>query len=185
MRAVNARAMVSDLQPVLDGPTLTLRPLAAADWTALFAIADDPAIWAMHPAHDRWREPVFRAFFDEGLASGGSLIVLDRASGAIIGHSRYSFDEAQPGEVEIGWTFLARTYWGGAANAELKALMIAYAYTFADAVILRIGEDNLRSRRACEKIGGVLTDRTQVADATRGGAVHVIYRIAKHERTGT
>ena len=166
------------MQPSLRDGAVTLRPMHADDFDALFAVASDPEIWAIHPAHDRWQEPVFRAFFDAGLASGGALTVTDRASGAVIGHSRYDTDYCLPGEVEIGWTFLSRAHWGGATNRAMKRLMIAHAFeTGFDAVIFRIGESNWRSRRALEKIGGTLTDRTQVADMARAQAVHVIYRI--------
>ena len=45
-------------QPLLAGNGLILRPLAAADWRVLFAVASDPAIWAGHPAPDRWHKAV-------------------------------------------------------------------------------------------------------------------------------
>ena len=116
-----------DRQPVLEGERLLLRPLQPDDWAALFAVASDPEIWAIHPAHDRWQEPVFRAFFDEALENGGALAVIDRASGAIVGPSRWQgHDPADGGSVEIGWTFLARSHWGGAFNPELKRLMLAH-----------------------------------------------------------
>ena len=166
------------MQPELSDDVVALRPMLAGDFDALLAVACDPEIWAIHPAHDRWQEPVFRAFFDEGLASGGALIVEDRASGAVIGHSRYDTDYCLAGEIEIGWTFLSRARWSGATNRAMKRLMIAHAFDAGfEAVIFRIGETNWRSRRALEKIGGALTDRTQVADMARGAAVHVIYRI--------
>ena len=166
------------MQPELSGDAVALRPMRARDFDALFALASDPEIWAIHPAHDRWQKPVFRAFFDEGLASGGALVVEDRTSGAMIGHSRYDTGYCLPGEVEIGWTFLSRAHWGGATNRAIKRLMISHAFESGfDAVIFRIGENNWRSRRALEKIGGALTDRTQVADMARGAELHVIYRI--------
>ena len=74
-----------DRQPVLAGDRLLLRPAHADDWAAVYAVASDPELWAQHPAHDRWQEPVFRAFFDAGLASGGMLVAIDRATGAVIG----------------------------------------------------------------------------------------------------
>ena len=57
-----------DRQPTLKGERLLLRPLEAHNWDALFAVASDPLIWEVHPAHDRWQEPVFRAFFADALA---------------------------------------------------------------------------------------------------------------------
>lgn len=169
--------MTLELQPILVGPTLLLRPLQAADREALYAVASDPLIWALHPAHDRHLRPVFDRLFDESLASGGTLLAVDRASGAVIGSSRYSFDFAEEGEVEIGWTFLARDHWGGAANREMKRLMLRHAFASVGRVMFRVGEHNLRSRRAMEKIGGRLTDRTQPADVAGRKVVHVVYVI--------
>jgi RimJ/RimL family protein N-acetyltransferase len=165
------------LQPTLTSSAVTLRPLAADDWPALYAAASDPLIWAGHPAHDRWQEPVFRAFFHDALASGGALVALDPATGAIIGSSRYDRERTEPGEIEIGWTFLARSHWGGTTNAAMKALMVGHALTMFDRVIFLIGDNNLRSRRAMEKIGGVLTDREYVTDLAGGPVRHVIYAI--------
>jgi RimJ/RimL family protein N-acetyltransferase len=85
-----------------------LRPLRAGDFDALFAVASDPLIWEQHPASARYQPAVFRKFFDDGMASGGALLAIDRADGRVIGSSRYFGYDAAVGEVEIGWTFLAR-----------------------------------------------------------------------------
>lgn len=174
-----------DRQPVLVGERLELRPLAASDWDALFAAASDPAIWALHPAHDRWQEPVFRAFFADALAQGGALAVIDRASGRIIGSSRFQeYISENGGEVEIGWTFLARDLWGSGLNAEMKRLMLAHALKFVERVVFSVGTTNVISRRAMEKIGGHLTARTKLVE--RGGAMieHVVYEITRAQFAG-
>ena len=168
-----------DRQPHLTGELIALRPARPDDWHALFAVASDPLIWAVHPAHDRWQEQVFRAFFDQGLASGGMLVAIDRASGAMIGSSRYDFGRAETGEVEIGWTFLARAYWGGRHNGEMKRLMLDHAFGSVGRAIFVIGESNVRSRRAIERVGGRLTDRTYIAGMAGAPTVHVIYAIDK------
>jgi RimJ/RimL family protein N-acetyltransferase len=147
------------------------------DWAALYAVASDPLIWAVHPAHDRWQEPVFRRFFDDALASGGALVAIDPATNNLIGSSRFDRTRAEPGEIEIGWTFLARRYWGGPTNAALKSLMIGYALTQFDRVIFLVGETNLRSRRAMEKIGGLLTNREHFAENAGTMVRLVIYTI--------
>ena len=170
-----------DRQPRLTGDLVELRPATADDFDALFAVASDPLIWEVHPAHDRWQEPVFRRFFAEGLASGGMLVAVDRATGAVIGSSRYDFERAEPGEVEIGWTFLARSHWGGRYNGEMKRLMLDHAFGSVERVIYLIGDTNIRSRRAIERVGGKLTDRVHRADMAGRTAVHVIYAI---ERSG-
>ena len=166
-----------DRQPTLDGDRLLLRPLEAGDWDALYGVARDPLIWEVHPAHDRWREPVFRAFFADALAGGGALVVIDKASGAIIGSSRWQGHDPAGSIVEIGWTFLARSHWGGPFNRELKAMMLRHAFGWVRTVEFRIGETNGRSRRAMEKIGGVLTDRIDVTTLVGAPVRHVIYEI--------
>lgn len=169
-----------DRQPTLEGERLLLRPLAAADRDALHRVASDPLVWEQHPMHDRWQRPVFDAFFDEALASGGALAVIDRASGGMVGSSRYVFQDQLAGApLEIGWTFLARALWGTGANHELKRLMLAHAFAAVERVVFRIGEDNRRSRIACERIGGVLTDEVERVDHGGREIVHVVYEITR------
>lgn len=174
------------MQPVLEDALVQLRPINEADREALFNVASDPLIWALHPAHDRWKRDVFDPFFAEGLASNGGLVVIDKATGAIIGSSRYDIRVCDECEVEIGWTYLARAYWGGAVNRSIKRLMLGYAFDRGfDAVIFLVGEDNLRSRRALEKVGAVLTDRRQAWPMADTIVNHMIYRIARTEVAAT
>ena len=162
-----------DLQPVLTGELVTLRPLRRDDFDALYGVAADPLIWEQHPASDRWRPEPFRAYFDEGISSGGALLIADRRDGSVIGSSRFhGYDEARS-EVEIGWTFLARSRWGGRWNGEVKRLMLQHAFRFVERVVFLIGAENHRSRRAVEKIGAVEAG-TRRDDQ---GRERVLYRI--------
>lgn len=176
---MTARAEAFDFQPTLRGDLVALRPATPEDFDALYAAASDPEIWALHPARDRWREPVFRAFFDRAFADEGGLVLTERETDAVVGFSRYSMTCAKRGEVEIGWTFLARRCWGGRVNGEMKRLMLAHAFRFVDTVIFQIGVDNLRSRRAVEKLGGHLTDRTEAVSLGGADVPHVIYAIRR------
>jgi len=167
-----------DYQPVLKGELVELRPLNAADYDALYRMASDPAIWEQHPESNRHEEPVFRRFFEDALASGGALVVL--ADGAVIGTSRFHRYDPKLGEVEIGWTFLARSHWGGRYNGEMKRLMCEHAFRYVESVVLRIGPDNLRSQRAAERIGAI-------RDGTRTdgqGRLSYVYRLTAGRRTG-
>ena len=148
-----------DRQPVLEGERLYLRPLTEADWLALWAVASDRELWANHPSHDRWQEPVFRAFFDDAMAKRGALAIVDKASSEVIGSSRFQFGDREPevGALEIGWSFLARTYWGTGYNGEFKRLMLEHAFKHVDRVVFRVGADNIISRKAMANIGGRLT----------------------------
>jgi RimJ/RimL family protein N-acetyltransferase len=125
------------------------------DYRDLFAVAADPLVWEQHPSQDRYQEQVFMNFFREALESGGALIALDRKDGRVIGSSRFhGYDEGKS-EVEIGWTFLARSHWGGIYNGEMKRLMLRHAFRFVDSVVFLVGPQNFRSQRAVEKIGGI------------------------------
>jgi N-acetyltransferase len=147
--------MPFDLQPCLKGDLVELRPLCASDFDDLYAVAADPLIWEQHPNHDRYQEEVFKDFFREALESGGALIALDAKDGRVIGSSRFhGYDQARS-EIEIGWTFLARSHWGSGYNREMKHLMLRHAFRFVNSVIFVIGPHNYRSQRAVEKLGAV------------------------------
>jgi RimJ/RimL family protein N-acetyltransferase len=139
----------------LTGHLLELRPLRPEDYADLFAVAADSLIWEQHPCKDRFQEEVFKAFFREALESGGALLALDSRDARVIGSSRFYGYDAGNREVEIGWTFLARTHWGGAYNREMKRLMLRHAFRFVNSVVFLVGPHNFRSQRAIEKIGGV------------------------------
>jgi N-acetyltransferase len=147
--------MSFDLQPSLKGELLELRPLRAEHFDDLYAVAADPLIWEQHPIKDRYKQEVFTAFFREALESGGALLATDSKDGQVIGSSRFHGYDKEKSEIEIGWTFLARSHWGGIYNNEMKQLMLRHAFRFVSSVIFLIGPQNLRSQRAVEKIGGV------------------------------
>ena len=150
-----------DLQPTLTGKLIALRPLAAADFDALFAAASDPLLWEQHPEPDRYPPEVFQRYFDGAIESGGAFAIIDRTSGRIIGSTRYCNLDPAKREVEIGWTFLQREFWGGRHNGELKSLMLDHALRFVERVVFVVGENNLRSQKALEKIGARFLERSE------------------------
>ncbi|MGI9068577.1 MAG: GNAT family N-acetyltransferase [Pyrinomonadaceae bacterium] len=172
------RGETFELQPHLVGDLLEVRPLRPEDWESLFAVASDQLIWEQHPAQDRYQEEVFKEFFREALESGGALVVIDRKTQKIIGSSRYFGFEPRQQEIEIGWTFLARSHWGGKYNGELKRLMLDHAFRFVESVVFLIGPTNVRSQKAVEKIGGVLIE---AREKTIHGKIveQVVYQIKK------
>jgi RimJ/RimL family protein N-acetyltransferase len=167
--------MPFDLQPILKGGLLHLRPLRAEDFHDLYAAASDPLIWEQHPVKDRYKEEVFKEFFRESMESGGALIAIDSKEDQAVGASRFhGYDEDKSG-IEIGWTFLARSHWGGLYNREMKQLMLRHAFKFVNRVIFLVGPQNLRSQRAMEKIGGVRVGSRPDA----GGRDSFVYEISQ------
>ena len=144
-----------EYQPVLKCELVELRPLREDDYDPLYAIASDPLIWEQHPTSDRHEQEVFRAFFREALNCSGSLVVIDTGTQTVIGSSRFHGYDKDRSEVEIGWTFLGRRYWGGKYNRATKSLMLAHAFRFVRRVVFLVGPSNVRSQRAVEKIGAI------------------------------
>lgn len=168
-----------ELQPHFSGTLVELRPLRREDWDAVFAAASDPLIWEQHPSSDRYKEEVFREFFEGAMDSSGAFAVIDRATGEVIGSTRYCNNVPAESEIEIGYTFLVRSHWGGRCNGEMKRLMLDHAFRFVDNVIFRIGVTNWRSRRAVEKIGGELLRE----DTNNGRVFYVIRKAAAAAHT--
>jgi RimJ/RimL family protein N-acetyltransferase len=166
--------MPFDLQPTLEGKLLSLRPLRPEDFQDLYAVASDPLIWEQHPNNDRHELEVFKEFFKDAIESGGALVAIDPNNGRIIGSSRFHEYQEQESEIEIGFTFLARSHWGGAYNGEMKQLMLRHAFQFVESVVFVIGLENFRSRKAVEKIGAIYAGTKIVR-----GYERVVYRITK------
>jgi RimJ/RimL family protein N-acetyltransferase len=169
--------MTFDYQPVLKGQLVELRPLRAEDFENLYAVAADPLIWEQHPASDRCKRDVFQTFVDDALGSTGALVAIDAQTQRVIGSSRYHGCNEERSEVEIGWTFLARSHWGGRYNGEMKRLMLQHAFQFVENVVFLVALDNIRSQRAVEKIGGVQAGTRP----DKYGNESYVYRITKPE----
>jgi RimJ/RimL family protein N-acetyltransferase len=168
-----------DLQPTLKGELIELRPLTPEDWDDLFAVASDPLIWEQHPESDRYKEGVFKVFFTEALESGGAFVVIDNTTQQIIGSTRFYGYDPEKSEIEIGWTFLARKYWGGRYNAEMKRLLLNHAFKFVENVVFFVGEKNFRSQKAMENIGAARIGLVTRAYGNHPAHLNVKYVIRK------
>src|SRR5438477_7580234 len=170
-----------DLRPILKGELIELRPLTPEDWDDLFAVASDPLIWEQHPESDRYKEDVFKVFFREALESRGAFVVIDTKTQQTIGSTRFYGYDPEKSEIEIGWTFLARKYWGGRYNAEMKQLLLNHAFQFVQNVVFYVGEKNIRSQKAMEKIGAIRKGTAARAYGNHPPALNVKYVIQKRD----
>lgn len=156
--------------PRLQDASLTLRPLMAADFEPLYAVARDPDIWSGHPAKDRYQRPVFEAYFETLLNSGGTLLCSLSAENRVVGCSRYYTAPLDPRGISIGYTFLGREWWGGQINFLMKRLMLAHAFMTVDDVWLHIDPSNIRSQKATAKLGA---KRVSEGPLTLGGKTNI------------
>lgn len=170
---------IFNLQPTLTGSRITVRPIRSEDWDDMFLAASNPEIWTLHPVSNRYTESVFRQFFKDAIESGSALSFVDNQSGVVVGSSRYYGYDSVTHEIEIGWTFLPREYWGGSYNLEVKRLMLEHAFNFVDTVVFWVGDTNWRSQKAMEKIGGVQREETQQRTLSGKPYNHLVYEIQK------
>lgn len=170
-----------NLQPTLENDLIILRPLSENDFEKLYEVAKDPLIWEQHPNRDRYKREVYSEFFKDSTKSKGALIVIDKASDAIIGSTRFKPVNNVENAIEIGWSFLSRNYWGGRYNKSMKKLMIEYAFRFVEDIIFYIGKDNIRSQKAVEKIGGRRITETHSKHLVKVSKTDGTYRINKSD----
>ena len=168
-----------ELQPTLTGDRVTLRPLVIEDFEAVYAAASDPLVWEQHPEPLRYRREVFQKFFDGAMESKGAFAALDVATGRVIGSSRFYDYNPALREVKIGYTFVEREFWGGLYNPEMKKLMLDHAFRFVDRVLFEIGECNVRSQTAIQRIGASLVGSAKLPGLD--GTVHsmLVYCISR------
>jgi RimJ/RimL family protein N-acetyltransferase len=171
-----------DLQPALENDLLILRPLREKDFENLYSVASDPLIWEQHPAKERSRRDGFELFFKEAIASGGAFAVIDKKTGEIIGSTRFHAVKETQNAIEIRWTFLARKYWGGYCNQSMKTLMMDYAFNLVENVIFCVNENNIRSQKAIEKIGGKRTGQVENQPLELRTNAAIAYIIQKNQR---
>jgi RimJ/RimL family protein N-acetyltransferase len=169
--------MAFDLQPSIDNRRVRLEPLTPGDFEALYSVASDPKIWEQHPNKNRYQREVFAVYFQGAIESGGALRVIDNSSGALIGSSRYYDWNESERSVAIGYTFLARSHWGGSTNRALKTLMLDHAFRHVDRVIFHVGAANVRSRKAMEKLGGILIGEMAMSYYGEPSLLNVVYKI--------
>ena len=166
-----------NLQPFLEDDLVTLEPLLNSDFEVLYKIASDPLIWEQHQDNQRYTLEGFTNFFERAMQSRAALKILSKEGKEVIGSSRYKLISQKEGVVEIGWTFIARKYWGGKYNRAIKRLMINHALVHFKKVVFYVNEKNTRSRRAMEKLGGILIDNGQASwtlDKNSDGVTYLI-----------
>ena len=171
--------MSFNLQPTIQNEWVKIEPLIAADFEKLYTVASDPLVWEQHPNKNRYQRIEFENYFKGAIESGGAFLISNSKTGEPIGSTRfYDLNEAE-NSILIGYTFLARSHWGGKYNTALKALMLNYAFQFADTVLFHVGADNTRSQKAMEKLGGVKAGELEVAYFGEPVKKNIIYKIEK------
>jgi N-acetyltransferase len=165
---------------ILEDDIVKIIPLVESDFEKLFLVASDPLIWEQHPTRDRYKKEVFQIYFDGAMSGKTAFLVIDKSTNSIIGSTRYYDYKPENSNIAIGYTFLARGYWGGQYNKLVKKLLLDYAFRFVEEVIFHIGATNIRSQKAMERIGGKKFAEEEVTYAgEKNSNLNFFYKISK------
>lgn len=145
---------------LLKGKKISLVPLAEVHFTDLVRLSQDNRIW-QHYALDgsdaaKLGTSLENAIIERQAGKQYPFVLQSNETGKIIGSTRLLEIQAEHKKLEIGWTWLHPDYWGTGINTESKYLLLTFCFEELQArrVQLKTDENNMRSRKAIEKIGG-------------------------------
>jgi RimJ/RimL family protein N-acetyltransferase len=170
-----------ELQPLLENELIKIQPIKESDFEILYGVASDPLIWEQHPNKNRYKKEVFEVFFKGAIESKGAFLVMDAKTNKTFGSSRYYDYDAVLKTIVIGYTFLARSYWGTTYNRALKNLMLNHAFKFVDSVYFHIGANNVRSQTAIRRLGAKKINEISVAYYGEPEKLNFVYEIKRND----
>jgi len=170
-----------NIQPTLENENVILHPLQDKDFDDLYAVASDPKIWEQHPNKDRCKIEVFKVFFEGAMQSKGAFKIVNKASGHVMGSTRFYDHNQEENSISIGYTFYGRDYWGKGFNHSVKSLMLDYIFQFVSIVHFHIGADNIRSQIAIARLGTTKIDEQEIAYFGEEPKMNYIYCLTKEE----
>lgn len=144
---------------VLEGAVIRLEPMTLEHLDGLAAVGLDEELWRWTwnrvTSVDEMRAYVAAALRDRDHGKSAPLVTVERATGQVIGCTRFMNIELAHGRVEIGSTWLARPWQRTAANTEAKLLMLSQAFEVWDCLRVELKTDalNERSRQAILRLG--------------------------------
>jgi RimJ/RimL family protein N-acetyltransferase len=145
---------------ILTGETVDLIPLEKEHFDELFIAASDKELWKFFPSDCSVRETFDKSYSaainDRGKGTCYPFVVYHKESGKLIGATRFLDIVSADKKLEIGFTWLGKQYWGTGINFECKLLLLTHCFTILKAkrIQIKTDENNIRSRKAIEKIGG-------------------------------
>lgn len=155
--AISSEMIVESV--TLAGEHVQLEPMLEAHHAALAEVGLDEDLWKWIPVPVRTAEEM-KAYVDAALAEqarGASLpfTIVERATGNVIGSTRYANIERIHRRVEIGWTWVARPWQRTAVNTECKYMLLKHAFETLGCIRVELKTDSLneRSRAAILRIG--------------------------------
>ena len=144
----------------LTGKIVELVSLERKHFPELLTLAKDRKIWEYYPYDGsdpvRLQDILDTALVERENGTQFPFVIFHKADNKIIGSMRFMDVKVTHKKLEIGTTWLHPEYWGTKVNLECKLLLLTFCFETLQAqrVQLRTDENNIRSRKAIEKIGG-------------------------------
>lgn len=170
---------------ILEGTHVELIPLEKEHFEELYAAAADKDLWTLIPT-DGSDKAIFYKNYKLALSERDNgnqypFVIRHKETQKLIGSTRFFEIYPSDKKLEIGWTWITKEFWGSSVNLECKLLLLTYCFEVlkTNRVQLKTKDDNLRSRKAIEKIGGVFEgilrkDKIQNDGTTRNAAYYSI-----------
>jgi N-acetyltransferase len=160
----------------LEGTAARLVPLALEHVPALTALCE-PDIFTHFSRVLRTEDDV-RDFVTQALRAADQGVdrpfaIIEKASGDVVGTTRYLDISRGHRTLEIGYTWLGRRAWRTRVNTECKRLLLAHAFETLGVMRVQLKTDsrNVRSRTAIERLGARFEGILRHHMLVRGGVV--------------
>ncbi len=143
----------------LEGTHVRLEPLTPAHHAAFCAIGLDEELWRLSPSAVRTPADmaayIATALAEQAAGRALPFAIVERASGSVVGSTRYGAIERHHRRLEIGWTWLGAAWQRTAINTEAKFLLLRHAFETLGCLRVELKTDalNQRSRAAIQRIG--------------------------------
>jgi N-acetyltransferase len=182
--------VLNRLEPItLEGKYIILRPPLLDDIEGLSNVARDGDVWNSHFSqfpHPNEMQKYIQGMLD--LSSNGLIlpfIIIDKTSNTIVGTTIYLNIDYENHGLEIGHTWIAKSWRKTYVNTEAKFLMLQYAFEKLECIAVEIRTDilNTVSRKAIQRLGAKQDGVLRHHKIMRDGRIRdtVCYSIIKPE----
>jgi len=148
-------------QPTLTGNTVALIPMSLEHGPQLLQAAADGELWNMTvtvvPGPGTMDRYIATALEGRRVGTVMPFVIVQLATGAIVGSTRFWKIDRANRKMEIGHTWLSASVQRSSVNTEAKLLLLTYAFEVMDAVRVQFTTDELnqKSRAAILRLGAV------------------------------
>lgn len=166
---------------ILKGKEVTLLSMKVDHLPELLKNSREVSIWR-YLSINGMDEQIFVAHYKKAIESrevNNEFIfaIFHNATSSIIGSTRYMDMQSEHNKLEIGWTWINPIFWGTQINAEVKYLLLCFAFEKLNAIRVQFktNEENIRSQRAIEKLGATKEGLLRNWRTRKDGSIHHVY----------